>query len=284
MTSVAETNLIELSATERRQLLEIIRQRQAPAAAIERAKIFLALSEGTSVRELAGQMKLNRKKIYCCLRRFKLMGAIKALKDLPRSGRPMSITVEAKTWVRSLSCGKPEDYGHPHGSWTVDLLQQHVQTTCESAGHTSLSRVSQSTIWEIQNKAEVKPHRITYCMAKRDPDFNVKSTDVLHVYAGAKLIRDATQATHREAAPYMPVDVLLKILVLASNDAENEQAAEAVLIEELCGQSEKEPGSQIDSPSNVTEAPAQQSLLFQDTTTPPGVTQLTDANPLKAWS
>jgi transposase len=278
MTSVAQKNLIELSATERRELLKISRQRQAPAVAIERAKIFLALSEGASVRELAGQMTINRKKIYCCLRRFKLMGAIKALKDLPRSGRQMSITVEAKTWVRSLSCGKPEDYGHPHGSWTVDLLQQHVRTTCVSAGHASLSRVSQSTIWEIQNKAEVKPHRITYCMAKRDPDFNVKSTDVLHVYAVAKLIRDAAQTTDREAAPHMPIGILLNILVPASTDAENDHAAEAVLMKEVSDQPEKEPGPRIDRPSNVTEPPAEQSSLFQDTTTPPGVTLLTDAN------
>jgi transposase len=187
MTFVAETNSIKLSAKEQPKLSNISRQRQAPAAEIERAKIFLALSESYSVRELAEKMNLHRKKIHDCLRRFHLVGAIKALNDLPRSGRPQSITVEGKTWVRSLSCAKPKDYGYPHGGWTVDLLQQHVRTTCESTGHASLSRVSQSTIWEIQNKAEVKPHRITYCMAKRDPAFDAKAKDVLHVYATENL-------------------------------------------------------------------------------------------------
>jgi transposase len=278
----AETNLtkIKLGAEEKQQLLKISKQREASAAAIERAKILLALSEGESVQAIAEERQTNRKKIYACLKRFYMVGPLKALEDLPRSGRPPSITVAAKTWVRALSCRTPDNFGHPHGSWTVDLLQQHVRTTCESIGHASLSRVSQSTIWEIMNKAEVKPHRITYCMTKVDADFDTKANDVLHLYATAKLIRDSIEATkqNREAVPLMPLHVLLSILKPAeSNDGGStpcvpgaqESAQEAYAPDK---------GLPTDRQTKGKEPSAQQSLPVQDATGITSGTTASDAN------
>ena len=53
------------------------------------------------------------------------LGAIAALKDLPGRGVKPVITDDAKSWVLSIACNKPADYGYSYETWTYRLLRNH---------------------------------------------------------------------------------------------------------------------------------------------------------------
>ncbi len=54
----------------------------------------------------------------------------------------------------------------------------------------SLKNISRSTVFEILNEAEIKPHKIRYYVEKRDPDFEGKMATVLHVYKEVDMINN----------------------------------------------------------------------------------------------
>jgi len=111
-----------------------------------------------------------------------------ALDDLPRPGKPRTITPEARAWLISLACQKPKDLGYANELWTNRLLAGHVRSRCNQAGHPSLVRIGRGTITKILSRSSVKPYKITYYLEKRDPDFKEKMTGILHVYKEVELI------------------------------------------------------------------------------------------------
>lgn len=180
---------LKLTPEVREALSEIARSRTEPLQRIERAKTLLDWTDGASVSQIARDLHTNRQKVERCIDKALKLGAIPALEDLPRTGRTPSITPEARTWVVSLACQKPRELGHPHELWTTRLLAAHVREHCQDYGHPTLSRVSSGTIVKILNKAEVKPHKISYYLEKRDPEFESKMEQVLCVYREVELLR-----------------------------------------------------------------------------------------------
>jgi len=64
----------------------------------------------------------------------------------------------------------------------MSKLQYQIQTGCEAAGYPGLGKIAKSKIWNILNVAEIKPHKISYYLERRDPNFESKMDDVLIVY------------------------------------------------------------------------------------------------------
>jgi len=118
------------------------------------------------------------------------LGPETALDDLPRPGRPKSITPEARTWLVSLACQKPKDLGYSYELWTTRLLAAHAREHCEEAGHPSLARLASGTVSKILSAHKVRPHRIRYYLERRDPDFDAKMAQVLHLYKQVELLRE----------------------------------------------------------------------------------------------
>ena len=105
-----------------------------------------------------------------------------ALGDLPRSGRPPEISVDDKVWVVSLACNKPKAYGYAGETWTVSQLARHVRTHAEASGHPSLRKAGKATIQRILKEYKIRPHKISYYIERRDPEFEEKMAQVLVVY------------------------------------------------------------------------------------------------------
>jgi transposase len=110
-----------------------------------------------------------------------------ALEDLPRAGRPGTISGEEKAWIIDIACQKPVDLGYPQELWTMSKLQKHVRGSCEASGYPGLKTIAVSKIWAILNGAEIKPHKIRYYLEKRDPEFKEKMNEVLVVYKQLEL-------------------------------------------------------------------------------------------------
>jgi transposase len=105
-----------------------------------------------------------------------------ALKDFQRPGKPAQLTDDAKAWVLQLACQKPKDLGYSYELWTYQLLTQHIHRQCGLAGYSALQKLSRSKLHHILKTAELRPHKVRYYVEKRDPEFEPKMANVLHVY------------------------------------------------------------------------------------------------------
>jgi transposase len=97
-------------------------------------------------------------------------------------GRKEEITGEAKTWLISIACTKPKDLGYAAETWTTSALTKHINTAAKEAGFDRLSTITESGVYKILDKANIKPFRIQYYCERRDPDFDDKMHNVLLVY------------------------------------------------------------------------------------------------------
>lgn len=105
------------------------------------------------------------------------------------------ISAIARAWLISLACQKPKELGYPYELWTNRLLAKHARQHCEAAGHPSLSRINRGTVSKILSKSDVRPHKIVYYLERRDPEFDHKMAQILHVYKEVQLLQEQkTQA------------------------------------------------------------------------------------------
>ena len=175
----------------------------APAAHVERAKILLAYADGETVSEIARRLGTNRPKVERTIDRALRFGAGQALDDLPRTGRPRRIPDEDRAWVVSLACQKAKDLGYPEELWTMELLAAHVREHCVEAGHPSLAQLGRGTVSKILAENKLRPHKVKYYLERRDPDFERKMAEVLHVYRDVAVMRARQEAG--EEAPLVAV-------------------------------------------------------------------------------
>ena len=171
------------------QLEQISKSRTEKASRVERAKMILKYSYNESISSIARQLSTNRPKIERCIDKALHLGPLVSLDDLPRSGKPRTITPEARAWLVNLACQKPKELGYSFELWTNRLLADHARKHCTKAGHPSLKNINRGTISKILQKSGVRPHKITYYIERRDPDFDKKMAQVLHVYKEVELIK-----------------------------------------------------------------------------------------------
>lgn len=173
---------IELSNEEREYLELQTRARTIQAQTVTRARILLLRADAISIDAIADKVGLNRCSVMLCLKKFKEGGIENALFDAPGRGRNAEITDEEKAWIINIACQKPIDFGYAAETWTYAKLTSHINKTAEAAGYTRLSTIHKNTVNTILNKADIKPHKITYYCENRDPDFDSKMHNVLLVY------------------------------------------------------------------------------------------------------
>ena len=173
---------IELSNEEREYLELQTRARTIQAQTVTRARILLLRADAISIDAIADKVGLNRCSVMLCLKKFKEGGIENALFDAPGRGRNAEITDEEKAWIINIACQNPIDFGYAAETWTYAKLTSHIHKTAEAAGYTRLSTIHKNTVNTILNKADIKPHKITYYCENRNPDFDSKMHNVLLVY------------------------------------------------------------------------------------------------------
>ncbi len=182
---------LTLSPEIRTMLTTISRSRTDPAGRVERAGMLLAAADGATVSAIARQFRVPRAKVERCLTKAVQLGALAALRDLPGRGKRPTIPPEARAWVVSLACQKPVTLGYASELWTTRLLAAHIRRECTAAGHSSLARLARGTVSKILTRNQVQPHRLTYYLERRDPEFEAKMAQVLCVYREVAVLRAA---------------------------------------------------------------------------------------------
>ena len=158
---------LDLTADIRATLETISRSRSEPVYRVTRATMLLAYASGTTISSIARSLGTNRPKVGRCVDKALRLGALAALEDLPRSGRPAQISSEAQAWVVALAGRKPKDLGYAEELWTMKLLAQHVRQHCEGANHPSLLKLAPGTVWKILSHQENRPRKKSYRLQRR---------------------------------------------------------------------------------------------------------------------
>ncbi|WP_407055635.1 IS630 family transposase [Paenibacillus dendritiformis] len=169
---------------------------------VERARILLHFTDGLSIPMIAQLLGTTLTKVNRCVDKALTLGPKAALDEEQRSGRPPKVTPEAKTWVISLACQKPKELGYSYEVWTQRLLAEHVRKHASAEGHDCLSRMSSSIVSRLLAAQDLQPHKVRYYLERRDPDFDVKRSEVLCVYQQVEYILE-----NEELKP--PCDVYL---------------------------------------------------------------------------
>jgi transposase len=190
MPFVSNRSRLKLSPDEVEMLTALSQSRTEAAGRVQRASILLRYHARETVSEIARGLGTNRPRVERCVSKALELGVAQALADLPGRGRRPAMTPEARAWVVSLACRKPQDVGHAQELWTTRLLAQYVRKQCIAAGHPSLSRLGRGTVSKILSANQVRPHKIQYYLERRDPEFEAKMVQVLHVYKEVEIWRE----------------------------------------------------------------------------------------------
>ena len=151
-----------------------------------RAAFLLDSQSGQSDEAIARHHHVSRSTVVTCIQKFLQFGLEAALGELPRSGKPRQLPDDAIAWVQHCACQKPKELGY----WTYRLLLAHIHQRCVGAGHPALRKLSRSKLHKILRQGELRPHKIRYYVEKRDPDFEFKMANVLHVYKEVEIVNE----------------------------------------------------------------------------------------------
>ena len=197
---------LKLTDEQRSAMTVVSRSRTDQQRRVERAQILLAYADGESVAAIVRRLGTYRRKIERLVDKALELGPLAALDDLKRRGRPAEITPEARAWLLALACEKPKDLGYSYELWTTELLARHARKHCLEAGHPSLARLSRGTVSKILNRNKLRPHKVRYYLERRDPEFDRKMVEVLHVYREVQVIREQGGDPSASTTAYLSYD------------------------------------------------------------------------------
>ena len=183
-------NQLQLSDNDMRELRAYSVSRTESSSMVQRSRIIIDYSFGMTIAEIVRKYGTNRPLVERTVDKAIEFGPIVALNDLPRSGRPPEITDGARAWVISVACDPPTKFGFAAETWTYSALAKYIRDNCTSAGYASLRKTGKSFLNNVLSKSNIKPHKISYYLEKKDPEFDIKMASVLHVYKEVALIND----------------------------------------------------------------------------------------------
>lgn len=162
----ATLELPRVGAKDRNRLEMLIRSRTAEQRIVERARIILCASKGSSTSDTAREVGVSRPTVLLWRARFGEAGVEALLEDQPRSGRPREVdTAKVDAIIKATLRTKPADATH----WsTRDMaLTQGV---------------SKDTVQRIWSAHGIKPHLVRTFKLSNDPRFVEKLRDVVGLY------------------------------------------------------------------------------------------------------
>ncbi len=169
---------VTLAASERKILKERVRGAKTCWRDRLRAQVVLAAARGRGNERIAADLGTCVSTVRKWRGRFARHG-LGGLKDLPRSGRPRSISEAARAAVVALACQLPAATGVPLARWSGPELRHEL----EAQGLVS-EPVSVTSVLRILAENPVKPWQYQSWIFPRDPDFEAKAKVVLDLYQG----------------------------------------------------------------------------------------------------
>src|SRR6202140_2494337 len=181
---------VQFSDEEMLKLEAIRKSRTEEKRRTLRAAFLLDSLAGDSDQAIAQHHQVSRSTVVLCIQKCLEFGLDAALAELPRSGKPRQLPDDAIAWVQHCACQKPKELGYSYELWTYQLLHAHVRRHCVAAGHPALQKLSRSKLHKILRQGELRPHKIRYYVERRDPAFEAKMANVLHLYKEVEIVNE----------------------------------------------------------------------------------------------
>lgn len=169
---------VTLAASERKILKKRVRGAKTCWRDRLRAQVVLAAARGRGNERIAADLGICVNTVRKWRGRFARHG-LGGLKDLPRSGRPRSISEAARAAVVALACQLPSATGVPLARWSGPELRHELETQ----GLVS-EPMSVTSVLRILAENPVKPWQYQSWIFPRDPNFEAKANVVLDLYQG----------------------------------------------------------------------------------------------------
>jgi transposase len=133
---------IELGALIERELRRLSKGRRVEARVQQRASVILLAAQGWQNKDIADQVKLDRRQVALWRRRFIEGGLQALLQDAPRSGRAPSVTSAVESHIlRTTLYEQPAAATH----WSARTLASRLG-------------LSATTIRRVWQRHGIKPH------------------------------------------------------------------------------------------------------------------------------
>ena len=156
----------ELSSFERQQIQQWVAAHGTPQQVALRCRIVLAAADGQSDVATAQQLSVNRKTVILWRERFPKQGLDGLWEIAAGRGRKPNYDIDKIAAIVDATLQtKPEGMTH----WSC-------RTMAKAQG------VSKSTVNNIWQAHQLKPHRVKTFKLSRDPKFLEKMTDVIGLY------------------------------------------------------------------------------------------------------
>lgn len=155
-----------LTTSERQQIQQWVAAHGTPQQVALRCRIVLAAADGQSDASIAQQLSVNRKTVIMWRERFRHNRLDGLWEVAPGRGRKPRYDIDkVAAIVNATLRSKPDGMTH----WSC-------RTMAQSQG------VSKSTVHNIWQAHQLKPHRVETFKLSRDPNFLEKMTDVIGLY------------------------------------------------------------------------------------------------------
>src|ERR1700733_12344589 len=141
---------VELSQSERAELMQLLSGGTHAARKLKRAQILLAADSGASDEEIATSIGVGGSTVYRTKRRFVLGNLELALREEPRPGAERKLSGKEEALLVATTCSSPPE---GRARWTLDLLAGAMVRLTE---HDSISR---DTVRRRLAENEIKPWR-----------------------------------------------------------------------------------------------------------------------------
>jgi len=137
--------LINLSAEEQQQIIDLTSKGTAKVRKIKRAMILLQANEGLSDPQIMAALHVSRPTVERIRKRYVLGGLEKALEEDPRPGQRRKLDGRSEAILVATACSQAPE-GHDH--WTVRLLAGKLVElgVVESISHETVRLTLKKTI------------------------------------------------------------------------------------------------------------------------------------------
>ncbi|MFV2021493.1 IS630 family transposase [Micromonospora sp. LOL_023] len=173
---VPRARQITLPAADRHRLKALAHSHTAAYQQVIRARIIRDAAHGYSNQKIAARQRVHIDTVRRWRGRYAEQG-LPGLADRKRSGRPVRFTPVQVAEVKALACQLPAEAEAPLSRWSCPDLAREV------IARGIVAAISPSTIRRILATDTLKPWRHQSWIFIRDPDFAVKATRVLDLYA-----------------------------------------------------------------------------------------------------
>ncbi len=173
---VSHARPITLTTAERRKLTALAYSHTAGYQQVIRARIICDAARRHSNAAIARRHDITVDTVRRWRGRFADEG-LAGLGDRPRTGRPTRFTPVQIAEVKALACQLPAETGTPLSKWSCPELAG------EAVDRSIVAAISASTIRRILARDTLKPWQHQSWIFIRDPQFAVKASRVLDLYA-----------------------------------------------------------------------------------------------------